>query len=118
MKVRQGFVSNSSSSSFVIASPVNIWDKVYNQLTPFEKAVADALVSKERGFGQDIMVISEFSDNGGGGTLEDLEVDYDTTDDGDDDDDYNDNVYEAYSKITDLLEKEGGDLVFIHSEDW
>jgi hypothetical protein len=43
MKVRHGFVSNSSSSSFCILLPKEAYDKAYDESHPFVKACMDVV---------------------------------------------------------------------------
>jgi len=43
MKIRSGFVSNSSSSSFVLVVSKEKWDEAYNKLHPYIKAHVDFL---------------------------------------------------------------------------
>jgi len=45
MKIRTGFVSNSSSSSFVIVINKTDWDREYAALGDFEKAAVDFVCS-------------------------------------------------------------------------
>jgi len=44
MKVRLGFVSNSSSSSFLALIPKKVFESICNNLTPFEEALVRQLV--------------------------------------------------------------------------
>jgi len=50
MKIRNGFVSNSSSSSFVLITTVEHWDAVKVKLQPQEIAVAEAIKNKTKSF--------------------------------------------------------------------
>jgi len=50
MKTRNGFVSNSSSSSFVIVAPKDIVDNVLKTLTPYEQEVAKYVQICEKEF--------------------------------------------------------------------
>jgi len=43
MKIREGFVSNSSSSSFVMVVSKKKWDEEYDKLHPYIKAHVDFL---------------------------------------------------------------------------
>lgn len=48
MKIRNGFVSNSSSSSFVLLIPKTDYEKVTKDMTPFEKEVLNQLKINEK----------------------------------------------------------------------
>ena len=115
MKTRSGFVANSSSSAFVLAMPTEIWEKVLPTLSPFDQAVAKALVDEGFGFGQNLKVIEEFTD-AGSSDLDYLEIDFDYPEgDYDEDDEYS--IYEAFSRIVEAFENAGGNKIFSHSVD-
>ena len=64
MKTRNGFVSNSSSSSFVIVVPTETYDKVVATLSDLEKRMVKHMGSKSKTlFGKNISVISGVSGN-------------------------------------------------------
>lgn len=64
MKVRSGFVSNSSSSSFVAVIPIEIHEKVLAQHHPYVRATVETLGSKRTVFGRECFVTSTWSDQG------------------------------------------------------
>ena len=66
MKIRSGFVSNSSSSSFVAVVPMKIHEKVLEKNHPYVRAVVEALGSKRTVFGIECFVTSTYSDQGYG----------------------------------------------------
>ena len=64
MKVRQGFVSNSSSSSFVVFLKKEDYKEVYNRLSNLEKELVNYLKpTNKKAFGLDIVCISGVSGN-------------------------------------------------------
>jgi hypothetical protein len=64
MKIRNGFVSNSSSSSFVVVIPKEDYEKMMNEVDGFQKAVIEALgPKKDNVFGREAMIISGFHGN-------------------------------------------------------
>ena len=66
MKIRNGFVSNSSSSSFVLVTTTENWERVKKELHPFEVKVAESILGKERTFlGQEVVSFSTWCTEGG-----------------------------------------------------
>jgi hypothetical protein len=64
MKTRSGFVSNSSSSSFVIIAPEEAYKKVFSEMTEYERAVMDCVDKHpESFFGKSVVVITGSSGN-------------------------------------------------------
>ena len=117
MKIRTGFVSNSSSSSFLLIAKQSAYDDIVKDLTKFEIAVAEALSSKSKLFGEDVVVFSGWSDSGSS-SWEYIfdEMDYALSEEDEEDENLLDKPYEAYDKIVKNL-KETSE-VFEHSEDW
>lgn len=90
MKIRTDFVTNSSSSSYVVVVDKEYMDKVKSKLSKYHRAVFDALISKVGGgltkcFDRDVYVISWMEGNNS--TLEYLGVEDDRSDDEIDNDD-------------------------------
>jgi len=115
MKIRNGFVSNSSSSSFILLVTKELHEKLKEELDPFVIAVVEAMGEETKFFGKEGIVIPYSSDAGGCDTFEDFEIDFDGevpkayTDDG-----YRD-FYSAYQEYVDEAEKHPEDH-FSHSE--
>ena len=73
MKIRTGFVSNSSSSSFVITTTKKAYDRFLSTASEYEKAVLNALESDTAKLdGVDVVSFSCYSDCGGGGTFDSI----------------------------------------------
>jgi len=61
MKVRNGFVSNSSSSSFFIACPKKVHDKALKTLHPYyQKWIKEMLGLEEQMFGKEKILVSSY----------------------------------------------------------
>ena len=108
MKTRNGFVSNSSSSSFVLIVKKEDYDDAIELIDDDNgnvKKMADATVEFKSIFGTEVAVYSEFSGMEGG-SIEWLEVDID---DGEE-------RYDAVEKLREALNKI--DDKFTHSQDW
>jgi hypothetical protein len=103
MKVRTGFVSNSSSSSFTLITTKENYDKMIQELIDEgdlnTKKVAEHMAEfpEDKFLGKDITIFTEYCDTGGEGTLsymEDL-----------------DDPYESWGKIQGILGKNPGEVV-------
>jgi len=75
MKIRIGFVSNSSSSSFVAVVPMKIHEKVLARTHPYVRAVVEVLGREKMVFGGKCFVTSTYS-NQGYGTWDHIDIDY------------------------------------------
>jgi len=75
VKIRSGFVSNSSSSSFVAVVPMETHEWVLRLNHPYVRAVVEALGGKKTVFGIECFVTSTYSDQGTS-TWEWLDVKY------------------------------------------
>lgn len=78
MKIRTCFVSNSSSSSFLILVKKALHEKLKKTLHPYVIAVMEAVGGevKEKCFGNVVMAFCNNMDRSGEGSLEWISVDY------------------------------------------
>ncbi len=65
MKIRTGFVSNSSSSSFVAVALKSVYDGYIKTEDPIIQAVAEAVVGEETVLGHECVSYSTWCDRGG-----------------------------------------------------
>lgn len=66
MKTRSGFVSNSSSSSFVAIVEKSVFEKALENLKDErDRKVIKHVAQKENKFGKTLMTVNEYSDSGG-----------------------------------------------------
>lgn len=116
MKIRQGFVSNSSSSSFVQMTTKENHEKALEKLSPIGKAAIMELACYEQFLGKDVVVISEYEDRDGNGSLDIENFDVDISQFGDDcKDDWYNSVYN-YKKEVAKIAKKGE--VFTNEVSW
>jgi hypothetical protein len=104
MKVRNGFVSNSSSSSFVVVIKKEVHDKVLPLLTDYQRMIIEQIAEKDKAFGMDVITIGDMTDHGGESQLF-YDLPYDDEKNEEDDDNYREGPYEAYDAYRDLVDK-------------
>ena len=77
MKIRNGFVSNSSTSSFIIISTKDNYDKTMAELHPYAQAVITGMVEEFSLAGIKFISVACYTGMSGEGTLDWIEVDFD-----------------------------------------
>lgn len=107
MKTRHGFVSNSSSSSFVVIAPKDVVETVLKTLTPYEQAVAKHVQQGDKKFMGGIVSIFQGSTGNNDVWEYGFEFEGETSDD--------DNTYDAWDTFLTKL-KETGQENFLISE--
>jgi hypothetical protein len=130
MKVREGHVSNSSTSSFVLMTTKENYERALAEADPYVRAVAKALVDKEASkqvfLGRKMVVFSEYSDQGGNGTFSWLDIEYEKPkdkkkedaedeDEEEDEEDEEENEHEdkylAWEKFQEILKKKKDEVI-------
>jgi hypothetical protein len=115
MKIRNGFVSNSSSSSFVIIIPKEVADKVKETLTPYEKVVVDHIGSTEKKFGSTDIVVHQWQ-SGNYSSFEYFDAEDSGYKPGSDQNEENGH-YDTWEKYVAAVKAKAGDsFVYVHSE--
>lgn len=112
MKVRVGFVSNSSTSSFVMLVRKDVHDEIVASMSKDEQKMIKAFFKAEimkntKALGMAVVEIGIFTDAGGGGTWDNFEEpDLDGDDkDADPDSEAVDNAYDLMEKYQGEAEK-------------
>jgi len=92
MKIREGHVSNSSSSSSILFTTKDNYDRALEKAKPFVKAVAMALATfpENKFLGKQMVFFATYTDNGGGDNFEYLDVDFENEENEDEDEDEED----------------------------
>lgn len=100
MKRRLGFVSNSSSSSFVLVTTQEAHQKALAKLTKFEAAVIGDVTLEQKFLGRSVMVYHEL-ETPGGGWYDDYDLsEFEDLYDGEDiDEEYVPEIVEKYKEI-------------------
>ena len=61
MKIRNGFVSNSSSSSFLLMTTLENHNKTLEKLSKYEKAVMQQIINTRRFLGKEVAYVGDLS---------------------------------------------------------
>ena len=75
-KFRHGFVSNSSSSSFVLLVPKDVHERILKEVHPFVSTVARKVMKPVAAFGQEFVSFHELSVHDWSSVYDKLEIDY------------------------------------------
>lgn len=110
MKIRSGFVSNSSSSSFVVIAPKSVVDDTLHKMSTNEKAAVNWIKTEDKLFcGKMVSIFQGVTGNYS--SWEDFEYPEDV--DEDDEDIYASEVFEDF---TERLKKSTNDVIEISTD--
>ena len=112
MKVRNGFVSNSSSSSFILIVKEEDYQKALESF-PVSGHLVDQLFEQDKALGLNVRIFSNWFDMGGNSRLEYVDIDESVLPE---DIEGVFELYDAFEKH--LIETVGEENVFSHVEDW
>lgn len=118
MKIRVGFVSNSSSSSFVCFIDQDVFNKALAETHPYTKAVIEALIPEKgiKAFGKTFVSISSY-DSHGYGPYDSISIDEAIAPPDDDERDAEEYIYEALDIFLAEVKKIDKQSILTHSQD-
>ena len=106
---RNGFVSNSSSSSFIFIVKKELHDKVYETLSDYQKSIIAEIVFKGKMFGFEFVAIQDLTNGDSSYLFEDLNPNPEP-----DDGNY-ESAIDAYYKYKAEVQKRGEETDFYYS---
>lgn len=109
MKIRLGFVSNSSSSSYTLIVTKKAHEEALEKCTPFERAVAIEIMGKESKTlnSMEVFVGSTWQDAGGNGTLNWMQESGEFSHlEPEEEDEWEDPYYLAFNKYEEYIPKD------------
>lgn len=110
MKKRNGFVSNSSSSSFLLVTTQENWERVKPQLTPLQLVIAENFQRDNlEVLGRTMVTFSTYEDGGGALSVDQLVDNEDLPGIDYDEDDPHDVVFRTWPDIVKKVIEIGGE---------
>lgn len=116
MKIRNGFISNSSSSSFVLITTKENYDRAMKEATPFQQALAKAMANEDTFMGKPVVKFGAMSVMDSS-MFEYFDVDFDEPESKEEEDEEEPEEYcrsEAWDTFETLLYKNKKEVISMH----